>query len=73
VKKNRVDEALVFYRKAHALAPENVKYAYWLAVYLDQIGDTAEAVRVLRQALTNPAILPQDKSAIEALLQGLRK
>jgi predicted Zn-dependent protease len=47
VAKDRVDEAMEFCRKASELQPDNPKYAYTLAFFLDQKGETDEAVRVL--------------------------
>ncbi len=45
---DRLDEALSWCRKAAALQPEDPKYGYTYAYYLDQKGDTAKAIPVLR-------------------------
>jgi tetratricopeptide (TPR) repeat protein len=45
--KDRIDEAMEFCRKASELQPDNPKYAYTLAFFLDQKGETDEAVRLL--------------------------
>jgi tetratricopeptide (TPR) repeat protein len=47
VAKDRIDEAMEFCRKASNLQPDNPKYAYTLAFFLDQKGETDEAVRLL--------------------------
>jgi tetratricopeptide (TPR) repeat protein len=45
--KDRIDEAMEFCRKASNLQPDNPRYAYTLAFFLDQKGETDEAVRLL--------------------------
>ncbi|GKT10989.1 lipopolysaccharide assembly protein LapB [Desulforhabdus sp. TSK] len=45
--RNRVQEAVQFCREATALRPDDPRYAYTLAFYLHQSGETAEAVKVL--------------------------
>ena len=45
--KDRLDEAIGFCRKASALRPDDPRYAYTLAFYLDQHGDKDEAVSTL--------------------------
>lgn len=45
--KDRLDEAIGFCRKANALRPDDPRYAYTLAFYLDQHGDKDEAVSTL--------------------------
>ena len=49
--KDRVDEAVQLCRKAYELRPENPKYGYTLAFYLNQKGDLAGAARVLQDTL----------------------
>jgi tetratricopeptide (TPR) repeat protein len=46
--KDRLDEALGFCRKASALRPDEPRYAYTLAFYLNQKGDKDEAVSTLK-------------------------
>ena len=45
--KDRIDEAIGFCRKASEIRPDDPKYAYTLAFYLNQKGDTEEAIRTL--------------------------
>ena len=45
--KDRLDEALTWCRKATVLRPQEPKYAFTLAFYLNQKGDTAAAIKVL--------------------------
>jgi tetratricopeptide (TPR) repeat protein len=47
--KDRVDEALKWCRKATNLRPEEPRYGYTYAFFLDQKGDTAKAIPVLRK------------------------
>ena len=49
--KDRISEAVTWCRKAAELRPQEPRYAYTLAFYLNQKGDRDEAVRVLK-ALT---------------------
>ena len=45
--KDRIDEAIEFCKKANELRPDEPKYAYTLAFYLYQKGDTENAIRIL--------------------------
>jgi tetratricopeptide (TPR) repeat protein len=45
--KDRVEEAVGFCKDASRLRPDNPKYAYTLAFYLHQKGETAEAISTL--------------------------
>jgi tetratricopeptide (TPR) repeat protein len=47
--KDRLDEALKWCRKAADLRPEEPRYGYTYAFFLDKKGDTAKAVPVLRK------------------------
>jgi tetratricopeptide (TPR) repeat protein len=47
IAKDRIDEAVTWCRKASDLRPEEPKYAYTLAFYLNQKGEKAEAIRIL--------------------------
>jgi tetratricopeptide (TPR) repeat protein len=67
--KDRINEAVTWCRKAAELRPQEPKYAYTLAFYLNQKGDRDEAVRTL-----NPIIekYPGYKDA-EMLLKEISK
>ena len=45
--KDRLEEAVDFCQKASRLRPDDPKYAFTLAYYLNQKGDSEEAVRTL--------------------------
>jgi tetratricopeptide (TPR) repeat protein len=45
--KDRIDEALNWCRKATALRPQEPKYTFTLAFYLNQEGDTTAAIKLL--------------------------
>jgi tetratricopeptide (TPR) repeat protein len=45
--KDRINEAVTWCRKASDLRPQDPKYAYTLAFYLNQKGEKAEAIRIL--------------------------
>jgi len=47
--KDRMDEALKWCRKASELRPEDPRYGYTYAFFLDRKGDTAKAIPVLRK------------------------
>ena len=47
--KDRMDEALKWCRKAAELRPEEPRYGYTYAFFLEQKGDTAKAIPVLRK------------------------
>jgi tetratricopeptide (TPR) repeat protein len=65
----RLEEALDWCRKAHALRPGEPKYAYTLAYYLHQARRTVEAIRVLRASVVAGAVDPD----LYALLGGLHE
>jgi Flp pilus assembly protein TadD len=67
--KDRTSEAVTWCRKASALRPQEPKYAYTLAFYLDQKGQRAEAVRILKGLLEK---YPQYKDA-ERLLDEISR
>jgi Flp pilus assembly protein TadD len=46
--KDRINEAVTWCRKAADLRPADPRYAYTLAFFLNQKGDTDEAVRTLK-------------------------
>jgi tetratricopeptide (TPR) repeat protein len=65
--KDRISEAVIWCRKASDLRPQEPKYAYTLAFYLNQKGDKDEAIKTLKTIL---AKYPQYKDA-EMLLQEI--
>jgi tetratricopeptide (TPR) repeat protein len=58
--KDRINEAVTWCRKASDLRPQEPKYAYTLAFYLNQKGETDEAVRILKGLVEK---YPQHKDA----------
>jgi Tfp pilus assembly protein PilF len=50
--KDRIDEAVAYCKKAADLRPQEPRYAYTLAFYLNQKGDRAGAVRTLNAIIT---------------------
>jgi tetratricopeptide (TPR) repeat protein len=66
---DRIGEAVSWCRKASVLRPQEPKYAYTLAFYLNQKGDKDEAVRTLEALL---AKYPQHKDA-ERLLREIAR
>jgi len=50
--KKKSEEAILWCRRAHELRKDDPKYAYTLAFYLRQSGDTAGVVSILRDRLT---------------------
>ena len=67
--KDRINEAVTWCRKAAELRPQDPKYAYTLAFYLNQKGDRDEAVRTLKAILEK---YPGYKDA-EMLLREITK
>jgi tetratricopeptide (TPR) repeat protein len=67
--KDRIDEAVAWCRKASDLRPNEPKYAYTLAFYLNRQGDKDAAVKTLHELLKKS---PQDKDA-ERLLKELSR
>jgi len=66
---DRITEAVTWCRKASDLRPQDPKYAYTLAFYLDRKGEREEAVRTLKGLLQKH---PQYKDA-EMLLREITK
>jgi tetratricopeptide (TPR) repeat protein len=58
--KDRINEAVTWCRKASDLRPQDPKYAYTLAFYLNQKGEKNEAVRILKPIVEK---YPQYKDA----------
>jgi tetratricopeptide (TPR) repeat protein len=67
--KDRIDEAITWCGKASDLRPQEPKYAYTLAFYLNQKGDRDAAVKTLNGIL---AMYPQYKEA-EMLLKEISR
>jgi Flp pilus assembly protein TadD len=69
IAKDCISEAVTWCRKASDLRPQEPKYAYTLAFYLDQKGETVEAVSILKGLVDK---YPQYKDA-EMLLKEIAK
>jgi tetratricopeptide (TPR) repeat protein len=67
--KDRINEAVTWCKKASDLRPQEPKYAYTLAFYLNQKGDKEAAVKTLKTILET---YPQYKDA-EMLLKDISK
>jgi len=67
--KDRINEAVTWCRKASDLRPQDPKYAYTLAFYLNQKGEKDEAVRILKPIVEK---YPKYKDA-EKLLKDISK
>jgi tetratricopeptide (TPR) repeat protein len=66
---DRVDEAVVLCRKALELRPENQKYAYTLAFYLNQSGRTEEAIQRLQTLIALHPEYPDAWALLASLLE----
>jgi len=67
--KDRINEAVTWCRKASDLMPEEPRYAYTLAFYLNQKGDRDGAVTTLKSLL---ARYPKYKDAERLLTEIAR-
>ena len=67
--KDHIDEAVAWCRKASELRPQEAKYAYTLAFYLNQQGDKDAAVKTLQALLAQH---PQHRDA-ERLLKEISR
>jgi len=67
--KDRINEAVTWCRKAAELRPQEPKYAFTLAFYLNQKGDRDEAIRTLQAIIEK---YPGYRDA-EALLKNISK
>jgi tetratricopeptide (TPR) repeat protein len=56
--KDRMDEAIRWCRKAADLRPEEPRYGYTYAFFLDKKGDTAKAIPVLRKIVDRKQPFP---------------
>jgi len=66
---DRIDEAVSWCRQAAELRPQEAKYAYTLAFYLNQQGDREAAVKTLQKLLEQH---PQHQDA-ERLLKDISR
>ncbi len=69
VARDRLEEAIVWCRKAVALQPESLKYGYTLAFYLNQGGRTDEASRQLRALIARHPENPDAWALLAAVLE----
>ena len=69
-KTGRIEEAIVFYRKALEIDPKNVKIQFNLGNIYFQAGQTAEAISQYQKALE---IAPDDISILDRLLVVLEQ
>jgi tetratricopeptide (TPR) repeat protein len=69
IAKDRINEAVTWCRKASDLRPQEPKYAYTLAFYMNQQGDRDGAIRTLKTIVEK---YPQYKDA-EMLLKEIAK
>ena len=67
--KDRISEAITWCRQAAELRPQEPRYAFTLAFYLNQKGDSDEAIRTLKALVEK---YPQYKDA-EMLLRDISK
>lgn len=65
--KDRIDEAVIWCQKALEVSPQDSKYAYTLAFYLNQKNDKIEAIKILNTILEK---YPGNKEA-ESLLKEI--
>lgn len=66
---DRVGEAVAWCRKAAELRPQDAKYAYTLAFYLNRNGDESEAIKILKTIVEK---YPRHREA-EALLKDISR
>jgi Tfp pilus assembly protein PilF len=69
IAKDRLNEAVTWCKKASDIRPQDPKYSYTLAFYLNQKGDKAEAIMILRPIVEK---YPKYKDA-EMLLKEIAK
>ncbi len=67
--RDRLDEAIVWCRRAVDLRPESLKYAYTLAFYLNQGGRTDEAIHRLRTLVARHPENPDAWALMAAVLE----
>ena len=58
-------------RKACELQPDEAKYAQALALYLYREGDAEGAIEVLRKAMDNKELTPQERQELESKMRSL--
>jgi tetratricopeptide (TPR) repeat protein len=70
--RNNMSEAIALCRKACQLQPDDAKYARALALYLYREGDAEGAIEVLRRALDNKDLAPQERQELEGKMRSLQ-
>lgn len=70
IRTRHVSDAVSALRRASELAPEVPRYAYVYAIGLDSVGDTAQALRILRASQKRH---PADAETLQALVDLLGK
>jgi tetratricopeptide (TPR) repeat protein len=66
-----MSEAIALCRRACELQPDEAKYARTLALYLNSEGDAEGAIEVLRKALGNKELTPQERQELESKMRSL--
>ncbi len=66
---DRIAEAVAWCDKAHQLRPNNPKYAYTLAWFLNQCGDRDGAIKTLEPIVNREAVYPAAYSLLAAIYQ----
>jgi len=69
--RKNMSEAIALCRNACELQPDEAKYAHALALYLYREGDAEGAIEVLRKAMGNKELTPQERQELEAELRSL--
>jgi tetratricopeptide (TPR) repeat protein len=68
--KDRISEAVTWCRKAAELRPQEPKYAFTLAYYLNQKGDKKEAVMTLKEIVNNYPGLKDAEMLLKEISSG---
>jgi len=71
--KDREEEAVGFCKRAYELRPDEAKYAYTLAFYQHQKGDTSNAIEVLKQAIEQNPLYIDAPLLLGNIYKGLGK
>ena len=71
--KDRINEAVVYCKKAADLRPQDPRYAYTLAFYLNRKGDKDEAVRILKTIVEKYPGDNEARSLLEQISQKEKK
>lgn len=70
---DREEEAVGFCKKAYELRPDEAKYAYTLAFYQHQKGDTSNAIKVLKQTIAQNPSYTDTSLLLGDIYKGLGK